>query len=139
MPSLYDPDILPTLREMRATWTGSTISLWSFVNLKGSMELGYAFASLFWPELIEFRGGIFVAELFGEDSFDRWMLALDRNLTRVEAMMNHVHVHVHDLFLNAPTDDHPSRSVEKRFAAPLTGCWRAATEAQFPDKTPEQR
>ena len=65
MAPLYDPDILPTLREMRATWTGPTITLWSSVNFKGSMELGYAFASLFWPELIEFQGGIFVAEQFG--------------------------------------------------------------------------
>jgi hypothetical protein len=43
---------------MRATWTGPTINLWSFVNFKGTMELGYAFASLFWPELIEVHGGI---------------------------------------------------------------------------------
>jgi hypothetical protein len=131
MSPLYDPDILPTLRDMRATWTGPTIGLWSFLDFKGSMELGYAFASLFWPELTEFQGGIFVAEQFGEDSFDQWMESLNGSLTKVEAVMNHVHVH--DLFLNAASDDNLPRLVERRFAASLAGCWRAAAAAQFPD------
>ncbi len=64
MPSSYDPDLLPTLREMRQTWTGPEISLWAFINIKASMELAYGFASLFWPELIEHQGGIFLAEGF---------------------------------------------------------------------------
>lgn len=131
MTPFYDPDLLPTLREMRATWTGPTISLWSFVNFKGSMELGYAFASLFWPELIEFQGGIFVAEQFREDSFDQWMQSLDGSLTKVEAVMNHLHVN--DLFLNTPSDDNLPSSVNMRFAASLAGCWRAAAATQFPD------
>jgi hypothetical protein len=130
MSPFYDPDLLPTLREMRATWTGPTINLWSFVNFKGSMELGYAFASLFWPELIEVQGGIFVAEQFGQDSFDHWFESLGGSLTRVEAMMNHLHVN--DIFLNAPIDDHLPSSVDRRFAESLAGCWRAAAAAQFP-------
>jgi len=130
MSDLYDPDILPTLREMRATWTGPTISLWNFLDYKGSMELGYAFASLFWPELIQYEDGIFVAEQFGEDSFNQWMESLDGSLTKVEAVMNHVHVN--DLFMNAPTDDNLPSSVKKRFAASLAGCWRAAGASQFP-------
>jgi hypothetical protein len=130
MSPLYDPDILPTLREMRATWTGPTINLWSFVNFKGSLELGYAFASLLWPELIQVQGGIFIAEQFGPDAFAHWMDHLDGNLTRVEAMMNHLHVN--DIFLNSPTDDTLPSSVTKRFADSLAGCWRAAAVAQFP-------
>jgi hypothetical protein len=129
MPSLYDPDILPTLREMRATWTGPTINLWNFLDFKGSMELGYAFASMFWPELIEFQDGIFVAEQFSQDSFNQWMQSLDGSLTKVEAVMNHVHVN--DLFMNAPTDDNLPPSVKKTFATALAGCWRAAAAAQF--------
>jgi hypothetical protein len=58
------------------------------------------------------------------------MESLDGNLSSVEAIMNHLHVN--NIFLNAPTDRNLSPSVEKRFAESLAGCWRAAAATQFP-------
>ena len=59
------------------------------------------------------------------------MQSLAGSLTKVEAVMNHLHVN--DIFLNAPTDDNLPSSVNKRFAEALAGCWRAAAATQLPE------
>ncbi|HEX3539878.1 MAG TPA: hypothetical protein VHT75_05480 [Acidimicrobiales bacterium] len=130
MPSSFDPNLLPTLREMRATWSGPEITLRSFINIKGSMELGYAFAATFWPDLIEMHEGIFIAEQYNDGTYRRWFDAFDGDLTKVEAMLNHLHVA--DLFMNGPSDDDVPVEVYRRFADVLAGCWRAAAQEQFP-------
>ena len=94
------------------------------------MELEYAFAALFWPELLEYQGGVFLAERFNVETFQHWLNALDGNLTEVEAMLNHVYVA--ELFMNAVTDDVVPVHVYERFAESLANCWQAAAHAQFP-------
>ncbi len=82
----YDASALPGVAAVGAD------DLWEYLNRLSSMEHGYAFASLFWPNLVEFGGGVFLREQFTEKTFASWMVATDGNLTAIEAAMNHVHV-----------------------------------------------
>src|SRR5262249_46185619 len=131
MRETYEIELLPSLMEMRATFTGPPIGLWAFANFRGSLEIAYAFSSIFWPEFVEDHGGVFLAEQFKESSFQHWSERLDGDLTRIEAVMNQAHIG--DFFLNAPSDDALDVRVSQQFGRALAGCWRAALAEAFPD------
>ncbi len=41
-----------------------------FVNYRGDMQLGYAFAALFIPDFVEVDGAVILAEQFDSESFE---------------------------------------------------------------------
>jgi hypothetical protein len=132
MPKSYDPGLLPSLVAlMGQLHEVSDKKLWDYANYRGSMELAYAFASIFVPDIIEFQGGVFLAAKFSEDAFSRWMETLNGDLTKVETMMNHCHIG--DFFLNAPGDHDLDDAVFRRFGEALRTTWRSAAQEAFPD------
>ena len=63
MSNRYDPSLLPAIAEINETWTlHRPCSLWDFVNYRGDMQLGYAFAALFIPDFVEVDGAVILAE-----------------------------------------------------------------------------
>jgi hypothetical protein len=135
MEPLYDPARLPDIREIRSTWTGAGVEstgLWTYLNFKGSVQLPYGFASLFWPDFVDAGGAMILAEKYSKESFDSWYQHFDGDLTAIEKMMNHVHVE--DLFMNGPSDDDLDDGVWNTVLTVLESCWRAAATERFPSE-----
>src|SRR4051812_10954252 len=118
MPDRYDPSLLPAIAEINETWTlHRPCSLWDFVNYRGDMQLGYAFAALFIPDVVEVDGAVILAEQFTPESFESWRSRFDGDLGAVERMMNHVHIS--DLFLNGTNNSVLPEAVAQRIGEAL--------------------
>lgn len=70
-----------------------------WLNIYGSIPNALIYSSLFWPEFVEFEGCILRHDA-SPDLFFEWMETLQGNRMAVEGVINHVHIK--DLFLNAP-------------------------------------
>ncbi len=94
------------------------------------MQLAYGFSSLFWPDFVEVEGALILAEEYTEEGFQTWYRHFHGDLTAIEKMMNHVHLE--DLFMNAPADDDLGEQVWDTVLSVLESCWKAAVAARFP-------
>lgn len=70
---------------------GSTVSLLDYVGFVGTPDLLFAFAALFWPELVTHDGMRFLASGFSAEVYNQWR---DSGTSRreIQRVMNHVHV-----------------------------------------------
>lgn len=57
-----------------------------------SLEQALALTSFLWPDFVEYKGCVILADRFREDSFEEWFHELGGDLTAIEAMMNHFHI-----------------------------------------------
>jgi hypothetical protein len=131
----YDPSLLPGVREIRETWTGpglESMGLWGYNNFKGSMELAYSYASLFWPDFVEIDGALMLAEHYSDENFAHWNHHLNGDLTRIESMMNLVKIDM--LFMNHSPDNELENIVWDTVLAVLKSTWTACVRARFPDQ-----
>ena len=151
----FDALLLPAVREIRATWrmtrggaeVANDTSLWGIVSMCGSLQLGYAFASLFVPDFVEVDGALILAEHYQpteewQDNFQRWRGRCGGDLSQVERMLNHTHVY--DLFgdedpvqelLGEPARQRlpqPPDQVRRTFLGVLAATWRGTVAARFP-------
>lgn len=122
-----DPMALPRAARWRESFGGSP-GLWDYLSHQGGATLAVAFAALFSPSFIEFRGCILLAEHFSEDNFEHWWQRLDGRRGEVEAIVNHLHLW--DLF---DPEEVPDLALVE-LAQVLAGCWRAALAAEFPNR-----
>lgn len=67
-----------------------TLSGYAYHNLNASLAI--AVGQLLWPDLIEHRGGVFIADAFSQTVFESWNLQLNGDLMEIERAMNHVHL-----------------------------------------------
>jgi hypothetical protein len=124
------PDLAPTaiagLDEFCRTEPDG--SPWKWLNIVSDMSVAAAFAKLFWPDLIERDGGIFLRECFTEDAYLEWKRQLRDDVRAIERVMNHVHVY--DLFLNPKSQD-PEPDAVLYFAVVLAKLWSLRAAEQF--------
>jgi hypothetical protein len=104
---------------------------WDYLNAKGNFEMAVAFAKLFWPDFVEVEGHIFLSEMYEEAQFREWQKAL-QEVSRVEAVVNHLHIY--DLFLNNDASAALELELLEYLAQVLLKCWAYALNEQFPDK-----
>jgi hypothetical protein len=129
----YEPTRLPEVVEIRRTWTGpdaDSTGLWDLLNYRVSLQLGYAFASLFWPDFVEVGSALLLAEKYSPEAYQQWFTYFAGDLEKVEAMINHTHTG--DLFLNATGDNDLPSEVWTTFLDVLADCWRACVSARYP-------
>ncbi len=134
MEPTYDPALLPGVREIRETWTGpglESMGLWVYNNFRGSMELAYSYASLFWPDFVENDGALILAEHFSDENFAHWKLHLNGDLTRIESIMNLVKIDT--LFMNHSPDHELENAVWDTVLASSSSQRRTAShQTRFP-------
>jgi hypothetical protein len=105
--------------------------LWSIIENDADGTQLAAYASLFWPDFVEVRGCVLLAERYYEEAFlDTWEhLRGDRK--RIELLLNHLHVG--GLCAQKERDLDPR--VETMVAEALTNSWRCALAHRFSDRT----
>ncbi len=127
-----DASSLPRFDEWRRDVAGS-VGMWDYATQKGGITLAIAFGSLFWPRLIEVEDCVLLVERYDPDVFQQWRDRLGNEREAIERVINHVHLW--DLF-DPDSEGVPARELDS-LAAVLGRTWRAALDAQFPDRIGE--
>jgi len=77
--------------ELSAWNNGAGIDLESWVGCEGSFSLAVGYASIFWPEFVEFEGYILMKG-FSETSLREFAAKEGSSRNSVEWVMNHLHI-----------------------------------------------
>ena len=86
---------------------------------------------LFCPELVEYRGGVFMADRFTESNIDNWLRNPDLPVTAVEEVVNRVKLW--DVFGSVDMDT-LTPSLED-LARSIAICWRGTLAEAFPSRS----
>lgn len=106
---------------------GLTLTGYAYHNLGASLAI--AVGKLLWPDLVNYRGGVFIADAFSTTVFDTWNLQLDGELIEIERAMNHVHLC--DLANSFKTLGTPNLEY---LANMISNCWRCRLKQAYPDQ-----
>jgi hypothetical protein len=75
-----------------AEWNnGKGIDLESWIGCKGNFSMAVGYATVFWPEFVEFDGYILSVD-FSEQSLRGFEIQQKGDRREVEAVMNHIHI-----------------------------------------------
>lgn len=110
-------------------------SVWDLLGAKGGAELTVAFSSLFWPEFVEVEDCVFLRERYSPSQFQDWWKELGGDRSRIEGVVNHVHLW--DLF-DLDEEGLPDEAI-RDLALVLASTWRCALQHRFPRKIFEVR
>ncbi|HEX6807354.1 MAG TPA: hypothetical protein VF118_05160 [Gemmatimonadaceae bacterium] len=124
-----DVELLPDFVELksRANWD---YSLMNYIESRGSFELAVAFAKLFWPDFTEYRGCIVRADGFSKHNFDEWWERANGDRTKVERVLNLLHVR--EL---VPSDTSAlDESVYRYLGETLAAMWASRVRLLFPSR-----
>jgi hypothetical protein len=123
---------LPRFDRWRKEFGGSP-SLWDFAAQQGGITLAVAFASLFWPSLVEVDGCVLLAERYDPAAFREWREKLGERREEIERTVNHVHIW--DLF-DPEVEEVPDEWITE-LARTIARTWRAALLEKFPGREGE--
>jgi hypothetical protein len=105
--------------------------LWSIIENEADGTQLAAYASLFWPDFIEVRGCVLLAEHYYEEAFSATWESLHGDQRRIELLLNHVHVGA----LCAQRERDLDPRVETMVGEGLAKSWRCALGHRFSDRT----
>lgn len=121
------PRLLAVLPELREWNDGKGVSPEAWLNSFGSVPQALMYSALFCPEFVEFEGCLLWHDASPE-MFVQWMTTLGGNRSAVERVMNHVHLT--DLFLNAPQP--PTDAQVDHLGHVLQDLWGLQLRRDFP-------
>ncbi|WP_127559249.1 hypothetical protein [Saccharospirillum alexandrii] len=85
-------EIPESMKDELAAWnSGKGIDLESWVGCEGNFKLAVGYASIFWPNFVEFEGYIFT-EGFSKDSVRGFESQKGSTPKSVEWVINHLHI-----------------------------------------------
>lgn len=103
-----------------------TLSGYVYHNLSASLAI--AVGKLLWPDLVNYRGGVFIADAFSQTVFDSWSSQLGGDLMEIERAVNHVHLcDLADSFKTLGTQN------LEYLAAIISNCWHCRLKQAYPD------
>src|SRR5882757_5288018 len=114
--------------ELSAWNNGKGIDLESWIGCEGNFSLAVGYASVFWPEFVEFDGYV-LRKGFSEDSLRGFERQQAGNRKSVEWLMNHLHIQ--DIHYSAGD---ASKDKILLLGNLLKEIYQAKLEWQFPDR-----
>jgi len=123
-------DIPESMRDELAAWNnGRGIDLRSWVGCQGNFRLAVGYATIFWPQFVQFegyvlRGGFSVESLRGFENRE------PRDRASVEKVMNHLHLA--DIQYFGCPDASPDKLL--RLGGVLKEIYEAKLQQQFPTR-----
>lgn len=100
-----------------------------WLHAESDIETAVAFTALFWPELVEHDGGIFLREFFDPEVYEDWKRKLGSDTAAIERVMNHRHIA--DLL---PGADGVGFKNLQHLGEVLAATWRARLASAFPQR-----
>lgn len=114
---------------------GSGLSVFDFIGQTVSVARALAVGGLIWPRFEEARGCVLLAGRNSAAAVDEWWDQLDGDPSRIESVLNHVHLW--DVF---PADDDVNDREAFIALARLMGTgWRSALASEYPHRRFEVR
>lgn len=112
-------------------WNGGKgISLSKWVALIGAFDHFIAYSRLIWPEFIEFKSRVYIADFFDEDELER---NIKNGATECQSQLFQNCLDVATIF---PTDEDNWEEEKVLYLANTIKCsWEAALKANFPNKS----
>lgn len=107
-----------------------------YVSQEVNLAAVVAMTDLLCPRFVDVEGAVLVERKYSPESFLEWKTRFEGDLRGVESMLNHEHVW--DLFQfdsEAEVEDGPSYAALEVVAERMAITWKAAAEAQFPDRS----
>ncbi|HSR68676.1 MAG TPA: hypothetical protein VLU25_12120 [Acidobacteriota bacterium] len=127
MTRFFDLASVPGIRR----WlSGKHGSVWDYLRVNGGAELAVAFTALYWPGFIEVDECVLLRENYQPRNFDEWWKELRGDRSRVEEIINHVHLW--DLF-DMDEAAVPNEGMEE-LGRILSLTWKCALHHQFPER-----
>ncbi|MFF7930954.1 hypothetical protein [Streptomyces sp. NPDC007940] len=131
-PSWTDRKLPAFFTRWRTEWKDEGLTPANYLDFEGGLRFVLAAAWLFCPETVEYRGGVFLKERFGQENVDNWFTKLSDDRERVEAVTNQVKLW--DTFVNTPLTDDDQLSEElPQLALALGECWQGVLSSRYPD------
>ena len=118
---------LPRLAEWAEADPQLTPLTWLYAE--ADIEMAVAFTALFWPELVEQDGSVFLLESFDAEIHAQWKDKLGDDAPAIERMMNHRHVG--DLL---PGADRVGFANLRHLGHVLAATWRTRLADAFPER-----
>ena len=111
---------------------GGDLRISDYLHYYGNLDLAVAFTEYFWPKIVEVEGCYLLTPNYAKTSLTHWLDSLEGDKSRVEAVINHVHIT--DLFEN-PTGNRGEYDwkVYEYIGLVMQQSWRAALQMQFPE------
>ena len=122
-----DPRELPQIKEWLAG--DEPFHPIGFVMANCSVAEAVTLAMIFWPEFVEYRGGVFLKWAFIQRNVDTWFDEAGDDRSRVEVVVNHLHFW--DAFSLKRAEDYLAVSA---LAVKVASMWRAALRESFPGR-----
>ena len=114
--------------ELSALNDAKGIDLESWIRWEGNFSRAVGYATIFWPEFVEFDGYI-LRNGFSEDSLKGFEQQQGGNRKSVEWLMNHLHI----ADIHYPAND-ASKDKILMLGNVLKEIYQAKLQSQFPDK-----
>lgn len=114
-----------------AEWAKADPQVTPLTWLHGSadIQMAVAFTALFWPDLVEHDGGVFLQESFNPEFHAQWKAKLGDDVSAIERVMNHRHVG--DLL---PGADRVGFANLQHLGHVLAATWRTRLADAFPER-----
>jgi len=110
---------------------GSGLGVFDFIGQTVSVARALAVGSLIWPQFEEARGCVLLAGRNAAASVDQWWDQLHGTPSRIESVLNHVHLW--DVF---PSDhDINDGGAFRELARLMQAGWRSALASDYPHRT----
>ncbi len=121
--------LIPELAEWEAH-NHSPFSPNDWISCVGNFEHAIGYVSIFWPEMYEYDGCVFVSSLPEEENYRAWLSQTEGEKRSVEAVLNHLHII--DLFQVGQLS--PTEAQIKYVGSKLKEMWQAKAFQQFPER-----
>ena len=121
--------LVPQIRDWERD-SNSEMTVHDWLSCVGSYDHAIGYIQLFWPDLIEHDGCIFVGSKPEEENYRSWLVSTKGNRKSVEAMINHVHIE--DLFQVGQLE--PTESQVRYIGTKLREMWLAKARKQYPER-----
>ncbi len=105
----------------------SNWNILSYLNYKYDTNCAVAFSKFFFPDFIEFKGGIFIGFLFNEKNVSQWFDEFGNDISSVEKMANLYEIK--DFF---HINDNENPEIIEEFAKVLIRVWSLNLKELFP-------
>ena len=103
--------------------------IFSYLNLKGNIDLAIAFSKLYYPNIIKYNDLYFLESRFSENSYNLWKEELKNDVKSIEKMVNLYEVK--DYFhINSDNDDYQKN---EELSEILKVCWENNLKQLFAD------
>jgi hypothetical protein len=67
-------------------------TLWDYLFGVGNIETAIVFTKLFWPDFVEYEGGIFLSEAFNNQTYEQYKIQLGDSGVGLEPVINHQYI-----------------------------------------------